>query len=302
MEATITIATQESQNLFLGNGVTSEFDVSFVMDSANYILVTYIDANGNQTVLTSSQYTLSINSPAAGELWGIGGSVTYPVSGSPMANGEMLLVQRTVPFQQLITISNQGDFAPEVIEEALDTLEMELQQIAARTGQFRGTWATGVIYNYGDMVIDGVNGNNTGNWYFCIVTNTSGTWATDLSNNYWQLALVIPSTSATSPTALTANTQLVNLPVTQTFSNAGAAGSVVATLPSVCSGSFLFYVAAAETFQIQANTGQYIVNANISSSEGGNFNFNTVGDLLGLVAVTSNKWAVTTITGVPNYA
>lgn len=189
MERQLTISTSTSASTLGGNGVTTIFNFSFIAGVASNVEVIYTAASGTQTVLTPSQYTLVLNPAAAGSLWGIGGTVTYPTSGSPIANGTSITIQRIVPLTQLVTISNQGDFYPQVVERALDILCLEIQQVSARTGQFRGTWATGIIYNYGDIVVDGINGNNTTNWYLCAQANTSGTWSTDLANGDWFLIL-----------------------------------------------------------------------------------------------------------------
>lgn len=191
----MTISTIAASSIALGNGVTTAFNFSFIADSVSDIEVIYTNASGTQTTLLASQYTLVINAPAAGQIWGIGGVVTYPLTGSPIANGTSLTIQRVLPLTQVITISNQGDFAPEVIEEMGDTLEMQIQQVSARGGQVRGTWITGTTYNYGDIVIDGVNGANTTNWYLCAISNTSGTWATDLAAGDWTLILNVQAVS-----------------------------------------------------------------------------------------------------------
>ena len=193
----MTISTSSSTTTVSGNGVTTSFAYNFIADSAADIIVTYTDAGGLITTLSPSSYTLVINAPAAGQLWGIGGSVTYPLIGSPIAVGTSLTISRVLPYTQVISISNQGDFAPQVIEEMGDTLEMQIQQLAARTTQFRGTWVTGTVYTIGDIVQDGANGLNTKNYYICAIGNTAGTWATDLAAGDWALSVsaVVPSTS-----------------------------------------------------------------------------------------------------------
>lgn len=185
----MTISTSASASTLGGNGVTTIFNFSFIAGSASNVQVIYTDANGNQTVLTPSQYTLVINSAPAGSLWGVGGTVTYPTSGPAIAAGTSLTIERIVPLTQLVTISNQGDFYPQVVERALDILCLEIQQVSARTGQYRGTWATNISYNYGDIVVDGLNGANTTNWYLCAIANTSGVWSTDLASGDWQIIL-----------------------------------------------------------------------------------------------------------------
>lgn len=125
----MTIATTESAVTGIGNGVTTTFNFSFIMGSAANAVVTYADVNNNFTILNSSQYTLFLNLPAVGQIWGIGGTVTYSAS-TPIPNGSFLIIDRSVPLTQTTSISGQGAFSPEVIEAALDTLEMQIQQIS----------------------------------------------------------------------------------------------------------------------------------------------------------------------------
>ena len=68
---------------------------------------------------------------------------------------------------------------------------MEIQQVAARTGSYRGVWVSGAVYNFGDIVQDGVNGNYTNNIYVCSNGNTSTTWATDLAAGDWVLSISV---------------------------------------------------------------------------------------------------------------
>lgn len=161
------------------------------MGVAANAVISYTDADGVQTTLTPSQYTLVITAPTGSQTFGVGGTVTYPKVGSPIASGTSLTISRLVPFTQTTSISNQGNFAPAVIEAALDTLCMEIQQSNARGGAFRGTWATDTDYNFGDIVVDGANGTDTGNYYNCIISNTSDVWATELAAGDWNLMINI---------------------------------------------------------------------------------------------------------------
>lgn len=185
----MTIPTSQSSEIFLGNDSTISFDFNFVGDSANYIVVTYTNQQGEASVLSPSQYTISLNPATNDSLWGVGGTVTYPASGVPIATGTSLTISRILPLTQITTISNQGSFFPIVIETALDTLAMQIQQTSARSGLFRGTWATAQTYNFGDYVVDGINGANTGNYYICVLTNMSTSWNTNLAAGDWELAI-----------------------------------------------------------------------------------------------------------------
>lgn len=79
--------------------------------------------------------------------------------------------------------------------------------VTSSVGTTRGVWETNTIYNFGDLVQDGINGLNTQNYYVCLVPNTSGVWATDLANGDWLLAVnyqaALISLSGTSVTAQT---------------------------------------------------------------------------------------------------
>ena len=187
----MTISTTASSVICLGNSATVSFSFPFIGVASSDISVLYTDTTGATSVLSPSSYTLTLNPAGVGQLWGIGGSVTYPLAGSPIATGTYLTISRTLPLTQSTSMSNQGNFYPQVTEIALDTLCMEIQQVSGRTGQMRGYWATGQVYNYGDIVQDGTNGTNTLNFYMCTIANTSGTWATDLANGDWVIALNI---------------------------------------------------------------------------------------------------------------
>jgi hypothetical protein len=123
-----TITTTSSSVTAGGNGSTTVFSFPFVGVQASDISVTYTDANGNVTVLLPTQYTLFLNPALPGSVWGIGGSVTYPLLGSPITTGTTLTITRVVPYQQTVS-SNQGQLFPVAVEQALDLLEMQIQQI-----------------------------------------------------------------------------------------------------------------------------------------------------------------------------
>lgn len=225
----MTISTLASSIQVAGNSSRTAFQFPFVGDSASDIIVSSVGTNGSITLLSPTTYSISLNAPSANQLWGIGGTVLYPLSGSPLPTGQSLIIARILPFSQQITTQNQGNYYSQVTEQALDTLAMQIQQLAARTTQFRGIWLTGTLYYAGDIVQDGANGNNTNNYYICAIQNTAGTWVTDLAAGDWtisalaaiptgQLTLTGDITGAgTSPIATTLATVNSNV---GTFSNA----------------------------------------------------------------------------------
>lgn len=190
----MTISTSSSQITISTNGSQGPFSFPFVGVAPADITVTSITSAGSATPLLSSQYTLSLNTANPNSLWGVGGSVT--LSSLP-STGVDLLIQRTLPLTQQTSVQNQGNYYAQVTEQALDLLCMEIQQVAARTTQFRGIWTTNTVYNVGDIVQDGANGADTFNYYICVNANTSGVWATDLTDGDWALSVlaVVPSTN-----------------------------------------------------------------------------------------------------------
>lgn len=125
----MTISTTSSSVTYQGNGSTTNFTFAFVGDNTNDIEVYYTDADGTQTLVNPTQYTVTFNSVPVGGLWAIGGTVTYPNVGSAISSGTYISIVRDVPYTQNVSIGNQGAFYPQAVEQALDVLELQIQQI-----------------------------------------------------------------------------------------------------------------------------------------------------------------------------
>jgi len=196
-----TVGTIPSQIIDISTGSSNSYAFPFIADSAYDIAVIYTDSSNVSTTLSPTQYSVSINPPVTGNLWGIGGIVTAPLTGSNYPAGTSVTIQRIIPLLQTTALSNQGNFYPQAVESALDVGVMQNQQIAARTGSYRGTWLIDTVYNYGDIVQDGPEGLNSLNYYMCTESYTSsGSWATDIASGYW--VLIIQSTIPTTPLPL----------------------------------------------------------------------------------------------------
>ena len=92
-----TITSTSTKVVASGNGVTTQFAFTFVGVAAADLVVTYTDASGTSTVLAATAYSVALNPPASNTVWGIGGTVTYPLTGSPIATGTKLTIARNVP-------------------------------------------------------------------------------------------------------------------------------------------------------------------------------------------------------------
>lgn len=289
----MTVSSVASSTTILGNSAASVFSFAFIGVDADDISVTFTDTDGTQTVLTSAQYTLSLNAPSAGALWGVGGTVTYPTVGSPIATGTSLTITRTLPLTQTTSISNQGDFYPTVVEQALDVNCMQIQQVAGRTGQIRGTWATAIDYNFGDIVQDGANGTNTQNYYTCAIANTSGTWATDLAAGDWSLAISVQQVSSYATAAAASATAANNSAIAAASSESNAQ-----TADTDATAQAVSATASAATATAQAGIATAAATSATSSAAGASSSASTAS----AAQVTASAAAVTATTQASNAA
>lgn len=130
-----TVNSSVNKTIALGNGSQTVFTFSFIGVAANYITVILTDSSGNETILAqgsgATQYQISLNAAVQGAIWGIGGSITYNPSGTPVPSGSTLTIYRTLPLTQAITLQNQSSIATlgKGAETGLDTGVMQGQQI-----------------------------------------------------------------------------------------------------------------------------------------------------------------------------
>lgn len=93
-------------------------------------------------------------------------------------------------FSDLVTDAGETEITADVSERAGKVLGFDAGGdlgLVQDIGTWRSVWETGISYIIGDIVIDGVNGAQTQNIYRCTVNHTSGVWATDLAQPYWEL-------------------------------------------------------------------------------------------------------------------
>lgn len=125
----MTIAVSSNKVTYVGNGSTTAFPYTFEVLLQSHLSVLITDSSGNITTLNSGQYSVT----------GIGGSnggtVTYPLSGSPLPSGSSITILRTVPAVQQTSLVNQSGYYPSVVEAAFDYLTMLAQQIIEQNGR-----------------------------------------------------------------------------------------------------------------------------------------------------------------------
>lgn len=132
----MTIPAQYPVVIAEGNSATTvwsyNFEVPYQDDGSTpaVLVSTYTDPDV-PTVINPSLYTIA----GVGVVGG--GSVTYPLSGSPLAAGHFIRIERNLAYTQGSAFPNTA-FQPDQIEEGLDRLELQIQQIATSAGSGGG--------------------------------------------------------------------------------------------------------------------------------------------------------------------
>lgn len=124
----MTIApTARKAGPLLGNGSTTSFSFGFKVFATGDVKVAIADSAGVETVLEEgTHYTVSLN---ANQETSPGGSVTYPVSGSPLPTGSVLSVIGDLDYDQSLDLPSGGNFSPLALENQLDRATMQIQQL-----------------------------------------------------------------------------------------------------------------------------------------------------------------------------
>lgn len=125
----MTVASAAMKITYVGNGVTTVWPFTFIGVDADDITVTTVTSAGVVTEVDPSLYSVSLNAPAGTNPYGVGGSVTYPLSGSPLAAPTTITIARSAPLVQDTSLANQGTLYQKVIEGVLDYLMLTVQQL-----------------------------------------------------------------------------------------------------------------------------------------------------------------------------
>jgi hypothetical protein len=117
-------SSANTTGLLAGDDSITAWPFTFPVQAASQLQVIHVDEDGVETVLDDGDYTVSLTDSGRS-----GGSVTYPLSGDPVADGAFMLVRRSMPFTQLTNLRNQGTLAPETVEAIADRVTYCLQQL-----------------------------------------------------------------------------------------------------------------------------------------------------------------------------
>jgi hypothetical protein len=115
---------------FSGNGVTTTFSFSFKTFAAGDLQVTRMNALGIETTLVlNSDYSVSLN---VDQDTSPGGTITYPLTGSPLPAGQKLTIIGDLDYEQTTDLLGGGAFNARVIEDTFDRTVIQIQQLEER--------------------------------------------------------------------------------------------------------------------------------------------------------------------------
>ena len=119
------VTNTPSKIIYTGNGATS-FPIPFLFFDNSHIRV----------VLTENERDTELTSNFRVEQSDGGANLIYPLDGPPLDSNQRLTIYRWVPVEQLIELTNQGGYYPEVVERALDLgamIDQQQEEEASRT-------------------------------------------------------------------------------------------------------------------------------------------------------------------------
>lgn len=129
----MTVQNTTVKDIYVGNGATTKFPITFQMtDHPEYIKV-YITGDDSVAVETEN---FSVDLEAK--------TVTYPANGDPLPDCHKITIYRELPLYQLMNLVNQGPFFAENIELSFDDLTFICQQLNEKMNR---TLSTGVDVN-----------------------------------------------------------------------------------------------------------------------------------------------------------
>lgn len=120
----MTVPSNVLKNRYTGNNVQTAFPYQFKIFNADQVLVKKIVGTAETTLVRNVDYTVN------GVGNDTGGNIIYPISGSPLSPSEDILIKPNFEYVQNTKLENQNTFPPKTIENALDTLTMQVKQVA----------------------------------------------------------------------------------------------------------------------------------------------------------------------------
>ncbi len=129
--AAATIASPTVSVTATGNSVTTLWNYGFIIpyqaNGTTPAVTVSTTTSGVTTVINPSLYTITGVGNSAG------GTVHYPLSGSPLTSATTITITRSLAYIQPTAVPNAA-FLPHTVEQVADNLDMQIQQLAALGG------------------------------------------------------------------------------------------------------------------------------------------------------------------------
>ncbi len=119
----MTVSSDNPKVTIDGNDMATVFGFDFAIFADADLKVVHTDAYDKETPLAQGvDYTVAVTAyPGTG-------SITYPVSGDPLPEGEKLTLYRELTAEQQTDLNKQKAYYPDTLEAALDRIVMLVQQ------------------------------------------------------------------------------------------------------------------------------------------------------------------------------
>lgn len=128
-----TPSTPRKAGPLLGTGAQTSWPFTFKVFAAGDIAVTIANNLGVETALVYNvDYSVTLN---ANQETSPGGTVTYPIAGSPLPVGTRLVIFGNLPYDQPLDLPSGGNFSPLALENQLDRTVMQVQQLRENVGR-----------------------------------------------------------------------------------------------------------------------------------------------------------------------
>lgn len=129
----MTISSTTTKNgPYVGNSAATSFSFTFKVFTKTEITVTKTTSDVDSVLTLDSDYSVSLNSDQNNNP---GGTITYPITGSPMTADSSLVISRNVAFTQGTDLLNAGNWNPDSVENMADKAMMAAQQLSEQLGR-----------------------------------------------------------------------------------------------------------------------------------------------------------------------
>lgn len=110
----MTVSNTDSSVTYTGNGLTTDFPFTFIIFTDTDVVKVLEIATNLETTIDPADYTITgLDSPS-------GGTVTYPLVGSPLAATHKITISRVLDIAQTLDLNQQSAYNPAALELQLD--------------------------------------------------------------------------------------------------------------------------------------------------------------------------------------